>query len=95
MNSVCTVHIYEPLGWLRGDLLTSAGRLGAITALGEFVHNFAVSCNKHLSSVLFSNLFQNGIFSSDERHSAVTATEELLDLLMWEEPVLSTSGWKR
>ena len=38
---------------VRGDPLTSAGRLRAITALGEFVHNFAGSCNNLLSSVLF------------------------------------------
>ena len=63
MNSACRLHIYEPLGWWRGDLLTLAGRLRAITALGEFVHNFAVSCNNHLSAVLVSSkLFQNALF---------------------------------
>ena len=96
MNSACRLHIYEPLGWWRGDLLTLAGRLRAITALGEFVHNFAVSCNNHQSAVLVSSkLFQKSSLPSDERPSGATATEELLVLLMWEGRVSSTSGWKR
>ena len=53
-----------------------------------FVHNLAVNDKK----IRFSS---NLHFPSDERHSAVTATEELQALLMWEVLVLSTSALRR
>ena len=89
MNSVCSLHIY--VSTRDGGEVTSSpqpedsGQLLHLGNLSTVLQHLAIK----------QNLFSKRSFPSDERHNGVTATEELLGLLMWEGPALSTSGWKR
>ena len=95
MNSVCTVHpahTCEQQGWWRGDPSPQPEDSGQLLHLGNLstiLQDLAIIVS------LLLKLFKNGIFSPDERHSAATAIEELLDLLMWAVRVSSTRDWKR